>query len=140
MLLDAGIRLVGALLLVGGCAYAVESACSLEESASVEDENEVSEAKVDREPSRMMKGIYAWSACKEAIRPKFKSPSSAEFAPVEEVNGGPNASEDGHWLVTGWVSATNSFNARIRKQATCKLDWLPDEDDFKVLRAGVVDR
>lgn len=71
---------------------------------------------------------------------KQRAPLQAEFAPVEEVNGGPNASEDGHWLVTGSVSATNSFNARIRKQATCKLEWMPDKKDFKVLRAGVVDR
>jgi hypothetical protein len=77
----------------------------------------------------------AWYMCQEAVREDIHQPSTAEFAPITQVKGGAGVSGDGHWVVTGWVTAQNKVGSQTRGQATCELEWTGS--DFEVLRAGI---
>ncbi len=85
--------------------------------------------------SRQTKAIEGWVRCTERLRGKLKQPGTAEFAPITQVEGGPDASpKSGVWLLTGWIEAENSFGGRTRHSGVCKLKR--EGDEFKILRAG----
>jgi hypothetical protein len=77
----------------------------------------------------------AWYVCQEAVREDIHQPSTAEFAPITQVKGGPGVSKDGNWAVTGWVTAQNKAGGQTRGQATCELEWTGS--GFDVIRAGI---
>lgn len=88
---------------------------------------------------RYVHSSMAWSTCKDAVRSKLKAPSTAKFAPLTEVKGGPEASDkQGVWILNGHVDAENAFGAKLRKNAVCKLK--KTGDTFEVIRAGLSDR
>ena len=89
--------------------------------------------------SDISRAFMAWAECKDAVRPKLKAPSTAKFAPLEEVTGGPMKEEASEWLISGWVSAENAVGGRVRNEAVCKLRH-QGGDDFAVISAGVNDR
>ena len=55
--------------------------------------------------------------CQDAVREGLKDPDSARFA---QDTWAAELYDDGTWLAAGEVSATNSFNARIRSFFACE--------------------
>lgn len=55
--------------------------------------------------------------CQDAVREGLKDPDSARFA---QDTWAAELYDDGTWLAAGEVSATNSFNARIRSIFACE--------------------
>ena len=75
-------------------------------------------AKEDRD--RRNASIYAEIACKDAVKQRLKSPSSAKFHDVSAFRSA------GHYKVTGSVDADNSFGASMRNSFSCDVKVVGD--------------
>jgi hypothetical protein len=61
----------------------------------------------------------AFVACKDFVRDRLKSPSSAEFGSINDATISDNGAE---WTVSGPVDAENSFGASLRMNYVCVIE------------------
>lgn len=75
----------------------------------------------NKPPSESSKEADAIYACRQSVKEKLKSPSSATFSRelAQRVEGNPNK-----FRVTGQVEADNSFGAKIRAAYACDATWI----------------
>jgi hypothetical protein len=66
--------------------------------------------------------------CQTAVGMKLKDESSAQFS--EEIT---SSTWGNWWEVAGKVSATNSFNARVKSLYYCKLEYSKEKNGFNLL-------
>ena len=74
--------------------------------------------------STRIDGFRAQVDCERFVLNSLKSPSSASFAPYQELI--ITGSGDGPWTVKGWVDAQNSFGAKLRSQYSCAVQYSGD--------------
>jgi len=72
----------------------------------------------------------AYAACKDMVRHRLKSPTTAEFCSFADAR---TVLQGEAYRINGWVDAENSFGAKLRTQFSCLLYWDGSESTWKAL-------
>lgn len=67
-------------------------------------------------------GVSAQLACQRFVSSRLKAPSTASFAPFEELS--ISESGDSKFVVSGWVDSQNSFGAKLRTPYLCSVQFV----------------
>ena len=73
--------------------------------------------------------------CKDSIKNKLKSPSSANFSNLSAIYVGKLDNGDVRGVVSGSVEASNSFGAKIKQHIVCRFNW--DGKTFNLVESEI---
>lgn len=66
-------------------------------------------------------GVSAQLACQRFVSSRLKAPSTASFAPFQELS--ISERTQGKFIVVGWVDAENTFGAKLRNNYFCSIQF-----------------
>ena len=73
--------------------------------------------------------------CKDSIKNKLKSPSSANFSNLWAIYLGKMDNGDVRGVVSGSVEASNSFGAKTKQNIVCRFNW--DGKTFNLVESEI---
>ncbi|WP_151671431.1 hypothetical protein [Nitrincola schmidtii] len=76
---------------------------------------------VETKKSPVIDEYNALITCQNRVRNNMRSPSSAKFPPMRDIN--VYKVDENEWLIRGFVDGQNSFGAVVREHYECQVEY-----------------
>lgn len=80
--------------------------------------------------------MLAYNVAEEYVKPKLKSPRTADFPNIYEKDSHIKEVGEGRFRINSWVDSQNSFGAIVRSNWSCDV-FIDESEDVRVTNVRV---